>query len=183
VAGAQFWANHADTGDSHLTRIHEIITLPQEAWRNYTNNSVLTTTTTPTLTAEPSNIGNRITWPAGDNAANAIRISFQLPPGFDGKHDITVEFDVSTDNAGGGGVDPATVGMYSSFDGGTAVFDGATDTAPSTAVHTITATIAKDDNPDAAKRMALVIYTYVNPNDPTRIHDVRVKVARMLTSV
>ncbi len=89
------------------------------------------------------------------NGAHVGALGFEcpLPDDFDGSRDVTVSLDVYS-----GSTDAATFAVVTSWDGGAAVTDSASDTATKSATrHTITATIAAADVPDSAKTVSVLL--------------------------
>jgi hypothetical protein len=181
AAGAQFWGNHSDTGNTHLTRVLESLTIPLNTWHNYSNSTYLTTTTTPALTFDGPNHFELVRWPANDNTN--LRVSFALPEGVDGEREVTVDLFVRTENAGGGSINAASFTVYSSWDNAASVSDVAMDSSPSETLHTITATISAADIPTTPRRLTLILQPVGHVNDPIILTDVRVNVVRMLAAL
>jgi hypothetical protein len=189
VANTTFWGNSSNSGTSHLTRVIESIELPLMSFRkgdanNHVPNSaanggVLASDTTPLLRASLSSAMQEVRWSAG--TSDRILTSIPVPIDLDEMKDMFVDLSVYTDNAGGGGIDAATFSVWHSWDAAGAIEDVATDSSPSTTVHTITATI--DDVDAGAKSLSLVLIPHAHANDPIQVTGVRVRYTRMLASV
>jgi hypothetical protein len=143
------------------------------------NGGVLASDTTPLLRASLSSAMQEVRWSAG--TADRILTSIPVPIDLDDTKDMFVELSVYTDNSGGGAIDAATFSVWHSWDAAGAIEDVATDSSPSTAVHTITATI--DDVDAGAKSLSLVLIPTAHANDPVHLTGVRVRYTRTITSV
>lgn len=92
-------------------------------------------------------------WSWVANGVVAVGGEMPLPSNFDGSRDVVFQFDVYS-----GTTDAATLALATSWDGGTAVSDSASDAATKSATrHQITATVDKADVPDSAKTVSFLI--------------------------
>lgn len=132
------------------------------------NGGILSADTAPTLTGASTGYGQRITWAA----SGVVQILAQksLPEDFDGRDDVLVELWVSS----GGTTDLASIGVLTSWDGGSTVTDAATDPAASTTVHKITARIAAADIPDTATSLSIALVPVAHGTDTMLLDNVRV---------
>lgn len=107
---------------------------------------VLASDTTPILLGKATTNDWAIQWATGN--ADPIGVSFMPPADFDDTADATLDLVVSS-----GSTDAATMGIASSWNGGSEVTDSADDaSAKSATEHVITATIAAADIPSGANR-------------------------------
>ena len=112
---------------------------------------VLASDTAPILLGKATTNDWAIQWATGN--ADPIGVSFMLPADFDDTADATLDLVVSS-----GSTDAATMGIASSWDGGSEVTDSADDASTKSATeHVITATIAAADIPSAANRVTFRI--------------------------
>lgn len=131
----------------------------------------LASDTTPIFGAQATSEAWAIKWAATN--ADIIQIATALPPDFSGADDVLLELDVLTDNAGGGGIDPASFTVLSSWDNGAQVSDTATDAVPAITVHTTTTIIAAADIPDAPRFLNIQLVPAAHANDPTHLMSAR----------
>jgi hypothetical protein len=129
------------------------------------NGGILASDTSPILRATGKT--QEISWAAGN--ADPISVALVLPPSFVGTSDVTVDLWVYTDNAGGGGIDAATFTVESSWDGGAAVSDTATDGTPAITIHKNTATIANADIPNTARLVTFILTPAAHAADPIQL--------------
>lgn len=104
-------------------------------------------------------------------AASAIIVKYckTLPADFSGASDVTVRLFVRTDNAGGGGIEAATFTVETGWDGGALVSDAATDATPAITLHSVDATVAAADIPDAPSVLTLMLTPGTHANDPIQL--------------
>lgn len=140
---------------------------------NAANGGVLSSETTPILGAEATSEAMALIWAAGN--ADIVQVQVPLPDDFDGREPMVVDFEVLTDNSGGGGIEAATMNLLASFDNGAQVTDQAVDSDPATTVHTVTATIAAEDIPNDARFVNFQIFPGTHANDPVHLLSVRPK--------
>lgn len=94
--------------------------------------------------------GFKWTWANGAHVG-ALGFSVSLADDFDGSRDVTLELEL-----GSGTTDAFDCGVATTWDGGTAVADAASDTATKSATrHTVSVTIDKADVPDSAKSVTV----------------------------
>lgn len=141
------------------------------------NGGILASDTTPILRADAAE-SEEVVWAAANQ--DPVQLQITLPPDFDGTADAKVELFVLTDNAGGGGIEAATFSVESSWDGGAKVTDAATDAAPATTQHKISATIAAADIPDAPSFLTLHLVPGAHANDPISLLGARLLYKRKL---
>lgn len=113
------------------------------------NGGILASDTTPVLSGTGTTVSQQALWAASN--VDQILWDVPLPEDFDGKEDVLVELWV----ASGGTSDLASFAVSTSWDGGAAVADTATDPAASVTVHKITARIAAADIPDSPSFMSI----------------------------
>ena len=160
----------------HLRSVQTAIPFPLLGWREVTSGGdvgnivaiggVLASDTTPILRADAAE-SLEISWAAGNS--DIVGLQVPLPADFDGSQDATVDLWVYTDNGGGGGIDPATFTVETSFDGGALVSDAATDGTPAVTIHKITATIAAADIPNAARFLTMYLTPAAHAADPVQL--------------
>ena len=144
------------------------------------NGGILASDTDPIMGAETTTEAHSIQWAAGN--ADIIQTQVALPEDFDGREDVHVELWVLTDNAGGGGIDPASFSVLTSWDNGAQVTDTATDSVPAITVHKITATIAAADIPEGAAFVNVQLVPGTHASDPTRLLSARLSYVPRITS-
>lgn len=133
---------------------------------------VLASDTTPILRADSAESWE-LSWAAGN--ADIVGIGgLPVPNDFDGSRDATIQATVYTDNAGGGGIDAATLTVETGWDGGTLVSDAVTDSTPAITKHTNTGTIAAADMPDAPKQLSVAVTVAAHANDPVQLTMLRI---------
>lgn len=175
----------------HLLTAQAHVLLPLSGWREVTSagavadiagiGGVLASDTTPIFGAEATSEAMSIQWAAGNS--DIIQQSISLPSDFNGAGAATLDLWVLTDNTGGGGTDAATFTVLTSWDNGAQVSDTATDSAPATTVHKITATIAAADIPDGAAFVNIQLVAAAHAADPTHLLAARLNYTRkILTS-
>lgn len=131
------------------------------------NGGVHASDTTPIHGAAATSEAWQLTWAAGNS--DIIQCQKVLPPDFDGREDVLVELWVLTDNSGGGGIDPGSFSVLTSWDNGAQVTDTATDSVPATTVHKITATIAAADVPDRPSFVNVQLVLGTHAADPVSL--------------
>lgn len=137
----------------------------------------LSSDTTPVMGAEATSEAMAIIWAAGN--ADIIQVSIALPADFDDGANATLDLGVLTDNAGGGGTDAASFTVNTSWDNGAQVVDTATDGAPATTLHWITATIAAADIPAGARMVNIQLVPAAHAADPTHLLCARLNYTRV----
>lgn len=187
--GTVFWGNYGDVGNEHKTRVlrtHQRSLLDfREIDGNAdvgdiaANGGILASDTTPILRAE-TNGTQEIVWAAAN--ADALVAEVSIPDTLDDTADVLIDLFVSTDNAGGGGVEPANFNIFTNWDAAALVGDTAIDGSPATTLHTITATIAASDVPAGARTMTVRVIPDTHANDPIRLHGWRVRANEFVTS-
>lgn len=127
----------------------------------------LASDTTPILRGD-ANGSWEISWAADDVSPVGVQVT--LPPDFDDTANATVDFVVYS-----GATDAATLGLASSWNGGTEVTDSADDAGTKSATrHTITATIAHGDIPAGATHVTFRITPPAHASDAIQLTGVRV---------
>lgn len=141
------------------------------------NGGLLASDTTPILRGDAAE-SQEIAWAAGN--ADVIACQLTLPADFDDTADATLDLWVYTDNAGGGGIDAATVGVETSWNGGAVVSDTATDGTPAITAHKVTATIAAADIPADAAYVTIELTPAAHASDPVQLVAARLNYKRKL---
>lgn len=155
---------------------HGSIPLPLHGWRECdangdvgaitANGGVLASDTTPIMRGAAGLITQELSWAASNS--DPIVCQLALPPDFDGRSDVTIELLVNS-----GTTDAASFTVASSWDGGATVSDTATDGAKSATFHTVTATIAADDIPDAAASLTLMLTPGAHTTNAIQLRNAR----------
>jgi hypothetical protein len=115
------------------------------------NGGQLAADSDPILRGRATVNNQELSWVA--NSVIPIMAEVPLPYDVDGTQDVQVELVVNS-----GTTNAATMGIATSWDGGSEVTDSASDSATKSATdHTITATIAAADVPDSPKHVTLRI--------------------------
>lgn len=130
------------------------------------NGGILASDTTPIMRGAAGLITQEISWAASNS--DPITCELPLPPDFDGRSDVTVELKVNS-----GTTDPATFTVASSWDGGATVTDTATDGAKSATTHKVTTIISKDDIPDNAEHLTLLLTPGAHTTNAIQLQGVR----------
>jgi len=132
---------------------------------------MLASDSVPILGAQATSEAWAIKWAAA--SAAIIQQQSALPPDFSGADDLLLELEVLTDNAGGGGIDPASFSVLTSWDNGAQVTDTSTDSVPAITVHTVQTVIAAADVPDAPRFLNIQLVPGTHANDPTHLMSAR----------
>lgn len=136
------------------------------------NGGVLASDTTPIYRAD-ANESAELAWEASNSDIVATDIS--LPKDFDGTANATLELLVAS-----GATNAATFTVNTSWDGGTQVVDTATDGAASATFHSVTATIAAADIPDAPTCVTIQLVPAAHTTDAILLKAVRLIYKRKL---
>lgn len=123
------------------------------------NGGILASDTTPILRGAATNEAQEIVWAASNSDPIACHIT--LPPTFSGAAVVTVDLWVLS----GGTTDAATFTVETGWDANNLVSDTATDSAASTTMKKITATVAAADIPDTARLLTLVLTPAAHTTD------------------
>lgn len=140
------------------------------------NGGLLASDTTPALSGTASTVSQQALWAASN--VDQILWDLPLPEDFDGRDDVLVDILV----ASGGTTNLASFTVTTSWDGGADVTDTATDPAASTTYHTITATIAAADIPDAATTVSLALTPAAHGTDTIAVKAVRIRYTQRTVS-
>lgn len=112
---------------------------------------ILASDSTPILLGEATTNSWAISWATGN--VDPIGVQLMLPPDFDDTGDAFVDLDVAS-----GATNAATMGVATSWNGGSEVTDSASDAGTLSATrHRITATIAHGDIPAGATHVTIRI--------------------------
>jgi hypothetical protein len=181
-ARSQFEGNYSDTDNTGKTRLLRTYPCSLLDFRETDSNAdvgaitanggILASDTTPILRGD-ANGAQEIVWAAGN--VDPLVAERSLPDVLDDTADLSIDFFVSTDNAGVGSIDEATMSLITHWDTGTAVVDNAIDFTPSTTLHTVTATIAAADIPSGARTMTMRLIPGAHASNPIRLHGWRVR--------
>lgn len=137
------------------------------------NGGILASDTTPIMRGDASSSAE-ISWATGD--VDAIGTSFSLPPDLDDTANVSLELEVAS-----GSTDAATMGVATSWNGGSEVTDSADDSGTKSATpHTITATIAAADVPASAKRLTIRLTPPTHGSDAISLYSARLLYKRKL---
>ena len=131
------------------------------------NGGILASDTTPIMRGASSLISQEISWASSNS--DPIVCQFALPPDFDGRNDVLVEFWVYS-----GTTNAATISVASSWDAGATVTDSAVGSASAT-IHKTTATIAAADIPDSASFVTLLLTPAAHTTDALQLVAARLK--------
>lgn len=135
---------------------------------------VLASDTTPILLGKATTNDWAINWAA--TVVDPIGVSFMLPSDFDDTADATLDLVVSS-----GSTNAATMGIASSWNGGSEVTDSADDAATKSATeHLITATIAHADIPAGANRVTFRITPPAHATNAINLTGARLNYKRKL---
>lgn len=137
----------------------------------------LSSDTTPILGAEATSEAMSILWAAAN--ADIIQASIALPVDFDDAANATLDLWVKTDNTS---VDAATFTVNTSWNNGVQVVDTATDAAPASAAHKITATIAAADIPAGAEFVNIQLVPAAHAIDGVILLAARLNYTRVQTA-
>lgn len=140
------------------------------------NGGLLASDTTPVLSGTGTTVSQEALWAAAN--VDQIVWDFCLPENFDGRDDVLVELWV----ASGGTTNLASFAVSTSWDGGAAIADTATDPAASTTVHKITARISAADIPDAASFFSIGLTPATHATDTITLKAGRVLFTERLVS-
>lgn len=133
---------------------------------------VLGSDTAPIMRGAATTNEAEIVWVA--DGVDPIGISFMLPVDFDDTADATLDLVVAS-----GATDAATMGIASTWNGGSEVTDSASDAATKSATaHTITATIATADIPVGANRVTFRITPPAHAADAISLRGARLNYRR-----
>jgi hypothetical protein len=140
------------------------------------NGGLLASDTTPILRGDATTEAQEIHWAT----SNVDKVAFQtsLPPDLDDTADVLLDLYVRTDNSGGGGIDPATFTVETSWNGAALVTDTATDAAPASSYHVVTATVAAADVPASAGVLTCILTPGAHANDPVQLLGARIRYTR-----
>jgi hypothetical protein len=134
---------------------------------------VLASDTTPILRAD-ANESEEIAWAASNS--DIISFDTSLPSDFDGTGNVTVDLLVAS-----GATDAASFSLLSSWDKGAQVTDSFDDSATKSAtLHTITATVAAADIPNAAGCVTFQLVPPAHTTDAIILGSVRLNYKRKL---
>lgn len=143
---------------------------------NITNNGgILASDTTPILRNISGVLGQEISWATGN--VDPILCHITLPSDFNGDNDVLLDLWVNS-----GTTDAASIGISSCFDGGTTVSDTATDSAKSATTHRITAIISRDDIPDRAENLTIMLTPPTHATNAIQLQGARIRYTPNVTS-
>jgi hypothetical protein len=139
------------------------------------NGGLLSSATAPILRNASGILAQELSWATG----SVITVGFQitLPTDFDGRSDVLLDLWVNS-----GTTDLATFSITSCWDGGATVTDSATDTGASATTHRITAIISKDDIPDAAERLTILLTPAAHATNAIQLQGARLRWTPRVTS-
>jgi hypothetical protein len=112
------------------------------------NGGLLASDTTPILRGRATTNNLELSWAATN--VDPVLFEHGFGSDFDGAQDVFIELIVNS-----GTTDVATMGIATTWDGGTEVADSATDAAASATDHAIVGTIAAADVPNSAKHVTV----------------------------
>lgn len=184
---SQLDAAQADIVNLQAEAAIGFVNIPLTSWREVTTAGAVANTaggggnlasdTTPVLGAETTTESMAIIWEAAN--ADIIQTSFCLPDDFDDTANATIDLYVLTDNTGGGGIEAATFSVLTSWNNSAQVTDTATDSAPATTLHVVTATIAAADIPAGAAMVNIQLVPGTHANDPIHLLAARLNYTRV----
>jgi hypothetical protein len=139
------------------------------------NGGILASDTTPILRNATGVLAQEVSWATGN--VDTVGFQITLPSDFDGRSDVLLDLWVNS-----GTTDLATFSVTSCWDGGATVTDSATDTGASATTHRITAIISKDDIPDAAERLTILLTPPTHATNAIQLQGLRLRWTPRVTS-
>lgn len=140
------------------------------------NGGLFSSNTAPALSGTGSTVSQQLNWATG--SAVAILAQIALPEDFSDEDDVYVDLWVAS-----GTTNAATIGVVTSWNGGTGVSDSADDAATlSATAHKITARIAAADIPAGAERVSLELTPPTHATDAIQLFAARIRYVPRVTS-
>lgn len=134
------------------------------------NGGLLASDTTPIMRGD-ANGSQEISWATGN--VDAVGTEIALPPDLDDAQNVTIALQVYSDVN-----DDASFTVATSWDGGAEVSDAATDGAPATTRHEITATIAAADIPADPTTLTIRLTPAAHATDTIQLCGVQLRYAK-----